>query len=529
MAKNITLLGASYSNVPAVELPQTGGGTAKFTDTSVTTAVESDVASGKIFLKADGSIATGTSSGGGGGSVNIWQDGQGYVNLDDQMQSVQVVSSLNVTENGTYTAPTGYAYNPVTVTVSGGGGGVEEKQVNFIDYDGSLVESYTKAEANALNSLPTNPSHTGLTAQGWNWTLAQIKSQLTADPDGVIWVGQTYTTVSGDSEIDITLVGLMKEPYLGIAINGTVTIDWGDSTTDTVSGTSLTTQIRTKHSYASDGDYTISIHADSGSYAFFGTETYTLLSNSASSGGYNRVYSTSIRSIRIGNDASIGNYAFAHCHSLKSISIPSSITALGTYVFYYSYGLTSVTYPNTLTSTGGYDFYYCYSLKRISLPYGLTTLAAYTFSNCASLNSVTVPLSVTSIGNYCFNQMNTMEHITIPGSVTTLGTYVFNYMYSLHSVTLGEGLITMGAYDFNYDSALPAITIPSTVTSMGGSVFYACYGLGEVHMLPTTPPTLGTSAFNMASGGKIYVPSASLSDYQTAENWSSYASRMVGE
>lgn len=32
MAKDITLLGASYEDVPAVELPQTGGGTARFID-----------------------------------------------------------------------------------------------------------------------------------------------------------------------------------------------------------------------------------------------------------------------------------------------------------------------------------------------------------------------------------------------------------------------------------------------------------------------------------------------------------------
>lgn len=34
MAKNITLMGASYSDVPAVTLPQTGGGTATFYDAS---------------------------------------------------------------------------------------------------------------------------------------------------------------------------------------------------------------------------------------------------------------------------------------------------------------------------------------------------------------------------------------------------------------------------------------------------------------------------------------------------------------
>lgn len=68
MAQNISLWGANYSNVPAVNLPKQGGGTAKFTDVSGTTAVETDVASGKIFFKADGSQATGTASGGGGSS-----------------------------------------------------------------------------------------------------------------------------------------------------------------------------------------------------------------------------------------------------------------------------------------------------------------------------------------------------------------------------------------------------------------------------------------------------------------------------
>ena len=65
MAQNITLLGASYSAVPGVTLPKTGGGSATFYDVSATTAAESDVTSGKIFIKADGSQATGTNSGGG--------------------------------------------------------------------------------------------------------------------------------------------------------------------------------------------------------------------------------------------------------------------------------------------------------------------------------------------------------------------------------------------------------------------------------------------------------------------------------
>lgn len=62
MAQNITIMGASYSAVPAVTLPKTGGGTARFDDASVTTATAADVASGKVFLAANGTNTTGTLS-----------------------------------------------------------------------------------------------------------------------------------------------------------------------------------------------------------------------------------------------------------------------------------------------------------------------------------------------------------------------------------------------------------------------------------------------------------------------------------
>ncbi len=70
MAQNISLLGATYSAVPAVQLPKQGGGTATFTDVTPSTAVEADVASGKIFFKADGTQSTGTASGGGSVSTD---------------------------------------------------------------------------------------------------------------------------------------------------------------------------------------------------------------------------------------------------------------------------------------------------------------------------------------------------------------------------------------------------------------------------------------------------------------------------
>ena len=71
MSQNISLLGATYSAVPAVTLPKSGGGTATFTDVTDTTAAASDVASGKYFYTAAGVRTQGTSSGGGGSSKNV--------------------------------------------------------------------------------------------------------------------------------------------------------------------------------------------------------------------------------------------------------------------------------------------------------------------------------------------------------------------------------------------------------------------------------------------------------------------------
>ena len=52
------------------------------------------------------------------------------------------------------------------------------KDVNFRDYDGTIVASYSAADFANLTALPANPSHDGLTAQGWNWTLVKAKAYV---------------------------------------------------------------------------------------------------------------------------------------------------------------------------------------------------------------------------------------------------------------------------------------------------------------------------------------------------------------
>ena len=56
MAQNITIMGASYSDVPAVTLPKTGGGTATFVDESEIVTYYTGTSNPTSSLGNDGDI-----------------------------------------------------------------------------------------------------------------------------------------------------------------------------------------------------------------------------------------------------------------------------------------------------------------------------------------------------------------------------------------------------------------------------------------------------------------------------------------
>ena len=85
--------------MPAVLLPKTGGGQARFTDVTPTDAVESDVASGKVFFKSDGTQSTGTASGGGGGKNIQYATGRYEISNTNYTDTGL---SITVSKAGTY-------------------------------------------------------------------------------------------------------------------------------------------------------------------------------------------------------------------------------------------------------------------------------------------------------------------------------------------------------------------------------------------------------------------------------------------
>ena len=57
MAQNVVINGVTYQSVPEVDIPKSGGGTAKFFDTASASASAADILTGKTAYGASGSVS----------------------------------------------------------------------------------------------------------------------------------------------------------------------------------------------------------------------------------------------------------------------------------------------------------------------------------------------------------------------------------------------------------------------------------------------------------------------------------------
>ena len=231
--------------------------------------------------------------------------------------------------------------------------------VNFYDYDGTILHSYTKEQFLALSAMPELPTRAGLICQGWNWTLNDAKEYVT--DYGMLNIGTMYVTDDGDTRLYIRIAteGRMTVPlYWSQTVANGVSIDWGDgSAIQSVDGTG---NVNTTHTYAQPGNYVIRLKVVNNCTLGLGhgSLSYCVMGSLSNNG---RVYWNMLQAVEIGkNVTSIGTYAFGSCYSLSSVSIPQGVTSIGTNMFGYCYGMaiydfTKHTSVPTLVNTNAFS------------------------------------------------------------------------------------------------------------------------------------------------------------------------------
>ena len=348
------------------------------------------------------------------------------------------------------------------------------KDVNFYDYDGTLLHAYTVEEAQALTELPQLPTQKGLICQGWNYDLETIKAYNRA-----VNVGATYITDDGKTRLYIRIA---EEGRMTIPLTFTqtwthaVTVDWGDgSVAETVAGSG---RVNVSHAYASIGNYVISLGVKEGESLSFNYDSSTALLSKS------KPYITMLQKVELGNNVILASNAFQYCYSLSSIVIPNSVTGLGNYTFTSCYSLSSIVIPNSVTSIGANVLSFCYSLSTVSFPNGVKSFNSSACTSSYNLSPLVIPNSVTYIGSSAFSSHYAIASVVIPSSVSTIANNAF------------ADCSGVAFYDFTRHTAVPTLS--------------------------------GTSVFSgIASDCEIRVPASLYDEWISATNWASLTQYIV--
>ena len=99
-----------------------------------------------------------------------------------------------------------------------------------------------------------------------------------------------------------------------------------------------------------------------------------------------------------------------------SFTVPDGVTTIDISAFNRSIWLKTVTLPETVTAINDYAFYMCRALKKVNIPDGVKSISDNAFGSCSALESITIPVSVTSIGFHAFMNSSALTSINFEGT-----------------------------------------------------------------------------------------------------------------
>lgn len=229
----------------------------------------------------------------------------------------------------------------------------------------------------------------------------------------------------------------------------------------------------------------------------------------------------------------IGAHNFNGMISLRSVTFTKA-TTINPAAFKGCIGLQSATFPEVtdiVAPTGSFfqviglgAFNGCTGLTELSLPKAVN-IGVYTFNSCDALETLSLPSAITVL-----SVPPNVKYVSLPAATTICTFYGKDYLETIYipSVTA-----LSNTYQFAQCSNLRVVDTAAVETigaDGGAAVFVDCVALEALILRNSVVATLLTDSDFSGSAiengtGYIYVPSALIEDYKTADNWSTYASQ----
>lgn len=402
----------------------------------------------------------------------------------------------------------------------------EFKDVNFYDYEGTILHSYTWDEFVEKNEMPPLPTHRekeGLICQEWNYTLEEVLEQ-----GGRCDVGAIYDTEDGHTRITID-TSKRKDIVISVrAISEELTIDWGDGVVEQLP--KAQNIIPKKHIYQEEREYIIHVYSTGNYEILIQYAPHLLYVHGGNKLIRINIGTTLIKNITVPNNCIY--YGGLFNYTLRHVNFPRTQTQIVGNTFNASFSLTSISIPNTCTYISG--LFENAHIENLHIP---TNVSYITFSsvkstmsmcsisaskksiircenNCIILNDkvilgingYTIPKGVIQIGDYACNN-SIVVNIDLPDSVTHVGTNSFYSLIYPHGINMGKNLTSINNNAFAYMREVKYF---------------------DFRKYEHIPNLVNSNAFSgMPTGCVIVVPDALYNEWIVATNWATYVNKII--
>lgn len=456
--------------------------------------------------------------------------------LDDKLHKVSdnITAAYNkITEKGgTPTGTTSLELAESIDTIPEGSGGVCEptdddyvNNVIFWDYDAEVVGIYSIPEVLSWTdySAVTNKlkHHNGLVFIQWNLDLPTLQNYLVTYQHPFD-VGAMYEAEDGKAHFTINLV--QDNDYWSFATNGDATVDWGDGTVETLTGSNVKS-----HNYQLKGVYDITIETTATGFGFgtgqgrkcIGTALFpkTMVSPYMPTGAESvGCYAENMIFPLVYNNNSQNYFGTAY---FAKIYITANTQQRLPNQWFNCKVLCGNTWHIYQTNTGTN----LYNLKRFAvIAAGNTTV--YTNYLASTQNIVAVYCDnfiQTSSGSMSFGVTNTI--VSLPPKITFANnTAKYSYCYKLeHIIDFYERIgkfTNLNNIMFHSCGRLKTPLKFDNVTSIAINCFAQCVAIPEIDFSgQTTVPTLAAVTAFTNCKAKFLIPDALYDTWVTATNW----------